>query len=186
MDTPTQTAPAKIRTFKSRIDIPTTARIPLVALLNQQLANTLDFYTQVKQAHWNVKGSQFIMLHELFDKVAEAVFEYIDEIAERATALGGVALGTVRMAAQNSMLEEYPTSAVTGEEHLNALADRLADYAASVRDAIEKSDELGDADTTDLFTDISRDMDKYLWFLEAHLQDQFPEGFKGVKGQSAD
>jgi starvation-inducible DNA-binding protein len=176
MDKATKNSPAKIRTFVSRIDIPTTARLPLIELLNKQLANTLDLYTQTKQAHWNVKGSQFIMLHELFDKVAGVVFESIDEIAERATALGGVALGTVRMAAQHSMLEEYPTAAVTGEEHLNALVDRLASYAASVCSAIEQAQDLGDLDTADLFTSISRDMDKYLWFLEAHLQNH--EGSK--------
>jgi starvation-inducible DNA-binding protein len=158
------------QSFSTRIDIPEGAREELVSLLNSRLADTLDLYTQVKQAHWNVKGSDFIQLHLLYDQVAESVIEYVDEVAERATALGGLALGTARLAAEHSSLDEYPLDAVDGMDTVAAVADRLAAYGAAARAAIETSTEHGDQDTADLFTEISRGIDKHLWFVEAHLQ----------------
>jgi len=156
-------------TFSTRIDIAADKRAPLIALLNQQLADTIDLYSQVKQAHWNVKGQTFIALHELFDKFAEELEGPIDDIAERITALGGVANGTARQAASTSRLPEYP-AAVSGKDHVTALSDRFAALAMTTRAAIDASAALGDAGTADLFTGISRDLDKSLWFLEAHLQ----------------
>jgi starvation-inducible DNA-binding protein len=158
------------RMFSTRIDIPAASRETLIELLNARLADTFDLYSQLKQAHWNVKGSDFIQLHELYDTVAEAVLEYVDEIAERATALGGLALGTARMAAAESTLDEYPLDAVAGMDSAAAVADRLAAYAASVRAGIDVAADLGDQDTADLFTEVSRAIDKHLWFVEAHLQ----------------
>jgi starvation-inducible DNA-binding protein len=158
------------RTFTTRIDIEEASRDRLVELLNARLADTFDLYSQLKQAHWNVKGSDFIQLHELYDSVAEPVIEYVDMIAERATALGGLALGTARLAAAASTLDEYPLDAVAGADTVVAVADRLAAYGASVRAAIDAAVELGDQDTADLFTEISRAIDKHLWFVEAHLQ----------------
>ena len=158
------------QTFDTRIDIPENAREELVALLNARLADTFDLYSQLKQAHWNVKGSDFIQLHLLYDQVAESVLEHVDEIAERATALGGLALGTARLAAEASSLDEYPLDAVDGMDTVAAIADRLAAYGAAVRTAIDTSTERGDLDTADLFTEVSRGIDKHLWFVEAHLQ----------------
>ena len=158
------------RTFETRIDIPEDTRGQVIELLNARLADTFDLYSQLKQAHWNVKGSDFYQLHLLYDQVAEDVFPYVDEIAERATQLGGLALGTARMAASASSLEEYPLDAVDGPETVTAVADRLAAYAAAVRSAIETTADLGDQSTSDLFTEISRTVDKYLWFVEAHQQ----------------
>ena len=158
------------RTFETRIDIPADARESLVELLNARLADSFDLYSQLKQAHWNVKGSDFIQLHELYDAVAESVLEFVDLIAERATALGGLALGTARMAAAATTLEEYPLDAVAGEATVAVVADRLAAFGASVREAIDTSSELGDQDTADIFTEVSRAIDKHLWFVEAHLQ----------------
>ena len=157
------------RTFATRIDIPEGSREKLVELMNARLADTFDLYSQLKQAHWNVKGSDFIQLHELYDSVAASVLEHVDEIAERATALGGVALGTARMAATASTLEEYPLEAVAGMDTVEAIADRMGAYAGSVRIAIEKALELDDQDTADLFIEVSRAIDKHLWFIEAHL-----------------
>ena len=158
------------RTFTTRIDIPEEAREQLIELLNARLADTFDLYSQVKQAHWNVKGSDFIQLHELYDLVAADVIEYVDTIAERATALGGLALGTARMAAKASTLDEYPLDAVDGMDTVAIVADRLAAYGALAREGIDKATELEDMDTADLFTDVSRTIDKHLWFVEAHLQ----------------
>jgi starvation-inducible DNA-binding protein len=158
------------RTFKTRIDLPADKRKKLVALLNQHLADTFDLYGHCKQAHWNVKGPQFHQLHELFDDLAEQVSGYVDLIAERATALGGTALGTVRMAAGASRLREYPLNARGSMEHVEALAARFAALAATTRSAIEAAERLGDADSADLLTEVSRGLDKSLWFLEAHLQ----------------
>lgn len=158
------------RTFETRIDIPEGTREKVIELLNGRLADTFDLYSQLKHAHWNVKGSDFYQLHLLYDQVAADVFPYVDEIAERATQLGGLALGTARMAASSSSLDEYPLDAIEGMETVTAVADRLAAYAAAVRSAIDKTAELGDQSTSDLFTEISRTVDKYLWFVEAHEQ----------------
>lgn len=157
-------------TFETRIDIPEPQRDELVALLNARLADTFDLYSQVKQAHWNVKGSDFIQLHLLYDQVAESVLEFVDLIAERATSLGGLALGTIRMAAAASTLEEYPESTVVGMETVAVIADQLAAYGAAVRSASDVAGSLDDQSTADLFTEVSRAIDKNLWFVEAHLQ----------------
>ena len=156
--------------FSTRNDIGDESRAELVELLNARLADTFDLYSQLKQAHWNVKGSDFIQLHELYDLIAESVLEYVDTIAERATALGGLALGTARLAAASSTLDEYPLDAVAGMDTVAAIADRLGAYGASVRAAIEAALELDDQDTADLFIEVSRTIDKHLWFVEAHQQ----------------
>ena len=156
---------------RTSIDLPADKRKKLIAMLNQQLADTFDLYGQAKQAHWNVKGAQFHQLHELFDELAAQLLGYVDLIAERATALGGTALGTVRMSAGASRLKEYPLDARGSMGHVEALAVRFAALAATTRSAIEAAEKLNDADTADLFTEVSRGLDKGLWFLEAHLQD---------------
>ncbi|MEH2184278.1 DNA starvation/stationary phase protection protein Dps [Nostoc sp.] len=158
------------RLYPTRIDIPAEARVQIVVLLNQSLAATSDLKTQAKQAHWNVKGTDFYQLHLLFDEIAGELEGFIDLIAERVTALGGYAFGTVRAAASNSILPEYPLDILDGKDHVTALADRFASYAKHLRQAIDKTNELGDLDTADLYTEISRTIDKRLWFLEAHLQ----------------
>ena len=160
---------AKNKSANTRIDIKPKLRDSMSALLNQQLADTLDLYTQVKQAHWNVKGPNFIALHELFDKLAEDLEGPVDDMAERITALGGVAVGTARAAARSSRLAEFPLERVEGLQAVDLLADRYAALAASTRAAIEAAGKQGDADTSDLFTGVSRGLDKALWFLEAHL-----------------
>lgn len=156
--------------FTTSIDIPAAAREKLNALLNQQLADTADLHSQIKHAHWNVKGKDFYQLHLLFDELAACASEWSDLIAERISQLGGYAMGTVRMAASSSKLPEFPTSAVDGTEHVRALVTVYANYCASTREGIEQSDQLKDATTADLLTEVSRDADKNLWFLEAHLQ----------------
>ena len=155
--------------YETRLDLSAKIREKVVDVLNLTLATTLDLKTQTKQAHWNVKGKDFYQLHELFDEMAGELEEYVDMVAERVTALAGVAYGTARVASNNSLLEEYPLEIVAGKDHITALADRFSTYAAHVREAIDKTDALGDADTADLYTEISRTIDKRLWFLEAHL-----------------
>ncbi|MDR3417899.1 MAG: DNA starvation/stationary phase protection protein Dps [Nevskia sp.] len=156
--------------YATKNDLPATTRSKVVELLNQQLADSFDLFSQIKQAHWNVKGIHFIALHELFDKLAEETEDYVDDIAERATALGGIAVGTARAAGKMSRLPEFPLEGVEGKAAVSVLVDRYALLAASTRKAIETSAQLGDAGTSDLFTGISRGLDKSLWFLEAHLQ----------------
>jgi len=155
--------------FDTRNDLPAGTRTKVAELLNARLADAIDLGTQTKHAHWNVKGPNFIALHELFDQVAESVEDQIDTIAERVTALGGRALGTIASVARRTTLKPYPEEISEGLAHVDALSAALADYGAKVRAAIAASDELGDADTADLFTGISRATDKHLWFLEAHL-----------------
>jgi starvation-inducible DNA-binding protein len=161
---------ATVRRFTTSVDIPADSRTKINRILNQHLADSFDLMSQVKQAHWNVKGSDFWQLHKLFDEVAERAAEWVDEFAERVTALGGYATGTARMAAAASTLPEFPTDITESMDYVRAVADRLAAFTNSARAASDQTDKLDDADTADLFTEISRCADKYLYFLEAHLQ----------------
>jgi len=155
--------------FDTRNDLPAGTRTRVIELLNVRLADAIDLGAQTKHAHWNVKGPNFIALHELFDKIAENVEDHIDTLAERVTALGGRAHGTLASVARTTTLKPYPEDISEGLQHVDALSAALADYGAKVRAGIEAADKLGDADTADLFTGISRENDKNLWFLEAHL-----------------
>jgi starvation-inducible DNA-binding protein len=154
----------------TRNDMPEKDRLEVCQLLNQSLADTFDMYSQTKQAHWNVKGVHFYQLHLLFDEIAGELLEFVDLVAERITTLGGTAFGTVRMAAEGTELPEYPVGNLAGMDHVVALSDRLAQFGESIRANIDACDQLGDKDTADIYTEISRDVDKRLWFLEAHLQ----------------
>jgi starvation-inducible DNA-binding protein len=154
----------------TKIDIAVETRGKLIEVLNQRLADASDLKSQAKQAHWNVKGMNFIALHELFDQVATEADAYTDLIAERITTLGGTALGTVRLAAEKSSLAEYPHEITDGHDHVDALSNALADFGKKVRANIDDSDDLGDKDTADIFTEISRGIDKLMWFVEAHIQ----------------
>lgn len=155
---------------RTKNDIAQDKREKLIAILNRRLADASDLKSQAKQAHWNVKGPQFIALHELFDEVAAKVDTHVDDIAERITELGGTAMGTVRLAAQNSSLSEYPHEIYDGPAHVDALSTALSDFGKKVRADIDTTGDLGDMDTADLFTEISRSIDKLLWFVEAHNQ----------------
>jgi starvation-inducible DNA-binding protein len=156
--------------FKTKNDLPENVRTKIIELLNHRLADCLDLQLNTKQAHWNVKGPNFIALHKLFDETYENITEFTDEIAERIIQLGGVAEGDSRTVAKRSTLKEYPLSLSSGRDHVDYLSNSLATFGKSVRAAIDLSTELRDADTADLFTGISRGVDKYLWFVEAHLQ----------------
>jgi starvation-inducible DNA-binding protein len=151
-------------------DLPEATRSKVVELLNSRLADAIDLQTQTKQAHWNVKGPDFIALHKLFDEVNEDVEEYVDDIAERIVQLGGVAEGTARSVAKRSSLQEYGAKGSSGREHVDALSSALAAFGKGVRRAIDSASELKDADTADLFTEVSRGTDKWLWMVEAHIQ----------------
>lgn len=155
---------------KTKNDLPKETREKIIELLNSRLADASDLKSQAKQAHWNVKGMSFIALHELFDQVATQAEAYTDLIAERVTILGGTALGTVRVAASNSTLSEYPLEITDGADHVDALSSALADFGKKVRANIDEADDLGDVNTADLFTEVSRGIDKLLWFVEAHIQ----------------
>lgn len=156
---------------QTRNDLPDNTRKAMAELLNARLADTLDLKLALKQAHWNVKGANFIALHELFDAIAARVDKQADELAERAVALGALAQGTAQNVAARSKLAPYPDSLTGARAHVEALAERIAALAKLVRAAIDQADEAGDKDTADLFTGQSRALDKDLWFVEAHLQD---------------
>jgi starvation-inducible DNA-binding protein len=162
--------PESPKMYETENEIPEKRRSELNTLMNQRLASAVDLQMQMKQAHWNVKGPSFIGLHELFDKVDEAVESYVDMIAERIVQLGGIAEGTVRVSAARSLLEEYPLDMADGLAHVEAVAKALSTFGHEARNMISEADELEDADTADLFTEISRGIDKWLWFVEAHSQ----------------
>jgi starvation-inducible DNA-binding protein len=167
---PRSQAGAETRLFATKNDLSEDIRGRLVQLLNARLADCIDLQTQCKQAHWNVKGPSFIALHKLFDEINEEVEEYVDLLAERVVQLGGVAEGTARCAAERSTLSEYPSNISAGPEHVEALSTALAAFGKVSRRAIDEAEKLGDADTTDILTEISRGIDKWLWFVEAHQQ----------------
>ena len=158
------------RTYPTANSLDVTIRAEMIGILNQHLADSFDLYSQSKQAHWNVKGMNFIALHTLFDEIAEAIEPLIDSIGERVTALGADAQGTARMAAENSRLPEFPGDLDTGEQFVEATRDRVAMFANSAREAANKAMEAGDEATGDLFIEITREMDKLNYFLEAHLR----------------
>jgi len=165
----TTTANGKTR-LKSSVGLKPEVRQKMVKLLSQTLADTFDLMSFAKQAHWNVKGQHFYGLHLLFDQIAEGMEKYVDSVAERITALGGYPRGTVRMTANATSLPEYPDKILRGMEHVEALSERFAQFSESLYKGIESSDEAGDPSTSDLLVEISRDVDQWLWFLEAHLQ----------------
>lgn len=154
--------------YRTKNDLPEDVRSQVISLLAERLADCLDLHLQAKQAHWNVKGPNFIALHELFDKVADEVEEHVDLIAERIVQLGGIARGTARVAAKRSTLDEYPLDIADGAEHVEALASALATFGAKARQAIDWATELDDQDTADIFIEVSRGTDKLLWLVEAH------------------
>lgn len=154
---------------KTRNDLPDNTRKAMIALLNARLADAIDLRLAFKQAHWNVKGPNFIAVHEMFDAMQGRVSGFVDEIAERAVMLGGQVDGTTQGVAKGSKLTAYPADITKEREHIEALADRVAQFGKLVREAIDAADEAGDKDTADLFTGVSKQMDMDLWFLEAHL-----------------
>lgn len=164
-------AVSAVRTYKSSVGVPEENRQALIALINARLADSVDLRSQVKWAHWNVKGINFIALHELFDSVAAHLEDQTDTIAERAIALGGVANGTTREAAAKSGLKEADLTASDGPSQLKWLVHNVAHHANALRTAIKEADDLGDDITVDMFTTLTRELDKDLWFLEAHLQE---------------
>jgi len=155
--------------YKTKNDMSQKTRAILIELLNARLADSVDLMHQAKEAHWNVKGPSFIALHKLFDEIVDSAEEYMDLIAERVVQLGGTAEGTIQVAVQRSTLSPYPVALSAQRDHLEALSSALVAYGRSARRAIDESDELGDKDTADIFTEISRGIDKHLWFVEAHL-----------------
>jgi starvation-inducible DNA-binding protein len=157
---------------KTRIDLPEKTRKKVVNLLSVRLADGIDLYLQVKQAHWNVKGPNFIALHELFDEVGAVVQAKVDDLAERLSTLGGVAEGTAPVVAKRTSLEAYPLDISGGPEHLDAVATALATFARLTREAIDTCDGIGDKVTADLFNEVTGEVDKQLWKVEAHLQAQ--------------
>ena len=163
-------ASATLRTYPSSVGVPDEGRQALIALLNARFADSSDLRSQVKWAHWNVKGMHFIQLHELFDSVAGHLEEQTDTLAERITTLGGVANGTVREAAAKSGLKEADLTASDAASMLKFLVHNVAHHANALRTAVQESGDLGDAITADLFTQLTRELDKDLWFLESHLQ----------------
>ena len=173
----TERKPETNRLFPTKNDLPEATRAWVADLLNKRLADCIDLQTQCKQAHWNVKGPTFIALHKLFDEINEDVEAYVDLLAERVVQLGGTAEGTARMVAERTTLDEYPQAVSSGEAHVDALSSALAAFGSGTRKAIDQVDQLEDADTVDILTEISRGTDKWLWFVEAHQQE-------GTEGQS--
>ena len=159
-------------TYPSRNDLSANAKSVSISVLNARLVDSIDLALLTKQAHWNIKGPQFIALHEMIDGFRTELDEHVDTMAERVVQLGGTALGTTQAVAKGTTLKAYPTDIHTSEAHLGELIARYGQVANSVRAAIDETGNAGDADTADLLTAYSRALDKALWFLEAHVQEK--------------
>lgn len=163
-----KTANGKTNLLETKNDLEKSTRQKIIEICNARLADAIDLQYAVKTAHWNVKGPSFGSLHKLFDEVHEYVEDAIDMIAERVVQLGGTALGTTRIAAENSNLEEYPVNIYAGLDHVDAVSDRMAAFGKLMRENIDETEDAGDKDTSDMFIDLSRENDKFLWMVEAH------------------
>ena len=161
---------AETRMYKNRVALPDDVKRKVVEVMNKKLASSLDMYSQAKFAHWNVKGMNFYQLHLVFDATAKVIFKQIDPIAERITQLGGVANGTVRQSATHSVIPPYKTDAVSGPEHLEALANALGTYCKELREASDAIDDIGDEPTADFFKQLVVEAEEELYFLESHLE----------------
>lgn len=157
--------------MKTRNDLKSNAKKVSIEVLNARLADGIDLALLTKQAHWNIKGPQFIALHEMIDGFRTELDTHVDTMAERVVQLGGTALGATQIVTAASKIAPYPTDIYKSKDHLEALAERYATAAKLVREAIDQTGEAGDADTADIFTAYSRALDKALWFIEAHLQE---------------
>ena len=160
----------KTKMHKTMNPISENIRGSMVELLQTHLATAVDITYQTKQAHWNVKGMNFIAVHELFDDLHEETEEYVDTIAERLTAIGGQAHGTVQAASENSLLDPYPLDLVKSEDHLKRLTESYSKWSAAVAEGIEEASEAGDPLTEDLLTAIGHGLDKGIYFMESHFQ----------------
>lgn len=156
---------------KTRNDLKSNTKTAVAALLNARLAGAIDLALMTKQAHWNLRGRQFIAVHEMLDGFRTEIDGHVDTLAERVVQLGGVAIGTTQGVAEGSNLKVYPTDLISVDDHVAALAERYGDLANATRAAIDAAQEAGDAGTADIFTAFSRSLDKALWFLEAHEAD---------------
>ena len=152
------------------IGLKSNTKTTVISLLNARLADAIDLALATKQAHWNLKGPQFIAVHEMLDPMRAALDGHVDVMAERVAQLDGTAMGTAQNVAEATSLAPYPTDIKSVPDHLTALVERYAALGKSVREAIDTADEAGDADTADIFTAFSRDLDKNLWFLRSHLE----------------
>ena len=150
--------------------LPTEQQSKMIELLNRRLADAIDLQLQSRQAYWNVKGPNFIALRELFDKVAEGVEEDANLIAGRIVQLGGMAEGTMHAVSMRSSLDGYLLATTDGNGHILALSSTLIAFGKVVRYASEQATELKDTDTADIFTEIARGIDIWIWFVETSQQ----------------
>jgi starvation-inducible DNA-binding protein len=158
--------------YQTHNDLSPNTKTVSIGVLNARLADAIDLALLTKQAHWNIKGPNFIALHEMIDGFRTEIDGHVDTMAERIVQLGGTALGTTQAVARATTLEPYPTDIHKTKDHLSALIERYAQVGSAMRAAIAETDEAGDADTNDLLIAFSRALDKQLWFVEAHIQER--------------
>jgi starvation-inducible DNA-binding protein len=152
---------------KSRNDLQDNAKATSIEVLQACLTDSIDLYNTTRQAHWNVKGPNFHGLHTMFETFYTTLETDIDELAERLVQLGGTAIGGSQDVAAKTRLPAYPADLKLGKDHVAALTDRYAALAKTMREGIDETDEAGDADTADILTGVSKNLDKALWMLEA-------------------
>jgi starvation-inducible DNA-binding protein len=155
--------------YKSPSPLSESARKEIAVSLNARLADGLDLHSQIKVAHWNIKGPNFAALHPLFETFAIGLAAHNDALAERAVTLGAQVYGTARAVAKASTLPEYPPETKKDLEHVKLLAERIDSYLEGVRASRDVADKLEDQDTVDLLTGIIVEFEKHAWFLRASL-----------------
>lgn len=156
--------------YKSPSHLSEEVRVRIADALNARLSDGLDLHSQIKVAHWNIKGPLFAALHPLFETFAVGLAAYNDALAERAVTLGAKAYGTARHVAKTSRLPEYPQEVTRDLEHVKLLAERMEAYLEGARESRKLGDQLGDTDSVDLLTGIITEFEKHAWFLRASLE----------------
>lgn len=141
-----------------------------IKTLNSSLATIIDLSLIVKQAHWTLRGRNFIGVHELLDAANANLRNILDMMAERAVILGGTPDGTAQKVAKATILKGYPTDLVETKDHIRELTTRYKEVAAMLREAIDTVSEAGDEGTADLFTEASRTIDKDAWFIGSNSE----------------
>jgi starvation-inducible DNA-binding protein len=155
--------------YKSPSHLSEAARETVAEALNARLADGLDLHSQIKVAHWNIKGPNLAALHPLFETFAVGLATHNDAIAERAVTLGGRAYGTSRHVAATSKLPDYPQDTTRDLEHVKLLAERFEQYLDQARASRTVAEQQGDTDSADLLTQLIQEFEKHAWFLRASL-----------------
>lgn len=150
-------------------ELPAPTRSEVTGMLSRLLVETLDVALCARHAHWNVRGPDFLLLHDLMDHIGTELDDQADRLAKRIRALGGTVRGTAHTIATESSFKPYPVEVAEGQDHLEALALRLGLLSAEARLSIYECSGGLDPVTADVLVRVNSAIDDVLWSVESHL-----------------